>query len=123
MDARFDKEEADEVCGWIEEVTGEPWGDQSMAQYLKSGVVLCALANIIKPGSVTGVKDDGKPFSQMENIKKFLSMARSIGMDESSMFSTPDLYEEKNLATVVTFFFTFGGYVQAKVPSYVGPII
>jgi len=123
MDAKFDAAAAAEVCRWIEEVTGEKQGDQSMAEWLKSGVVLCALANAIKPGSATGVKDDGKPFNQMENIKKFLGMARGIGMNESSMFSTPDLFEEKNMAIVVTALFTFGGFVQAKVPEYTGPKI
>merc|ERR1712242_186644 len=85
--------------------------------------LLGALGNAIKPGSVTGVKDDGKPFNQMENIKKFLGMARGIGMNESSLFSTPDLFEEKNMAIVVTALFTFGGFVQAKVPEYTGPKI
>merc|ERR1719220_2901412 len=76
MESKFDAATAAEVCRWIEEVTGQQQGDQSMAEWLKSGVVLCALANAIKPGSATGVKDDDKPFNQMENIKKFLGMAR-----------------------------------------------
>merc|ERR1719145_165098 len=94
-----------------------------MAKWLKRGEGLCALANAIKPGSVTGVSNSSMPFNQMENIKKFLGMARGIGMNESSMFSTPDLFEEKNMAIVVTFLFAFGGFVQAKIPEYTGPTI
>jgi len=123
MDAKFDAAEAAEVCRWIEEVTGEKQGEQSMADWLKSGVVLCSLANNIKPGSVKKVNDSTMPFKQMENISSFLGMAREIGMAESSMFSTPDLFEEKNMAIVVTFLYTFGGYVQAQVPEYEGPKI
>lgn len=123
MDAKFDAAAAAEVCRWIEEVTGEKQGEQSMAEWLKSGVVLCSLANNIKPGSVKGVNESTMPFKQMENISKFLGMARGIGMNESSMFSTPDLFEEKNMAIVVTFLYTFGGVVQANLPEYTGPKI
>jgi len=123
MDAKFDAAEAAEVCRWIQEVTGEQQGEQSMAEWLKSGVVLCSLANNIVPGSVSGVNESSMPFKQMENISKFLKMARDIGMKESSMFSTPDLFEEKNMAIVVTFLYTFGGVVQANLPEYTGPKI
>jgi len=123
MEEKFDAAEAAEVCRWIEAVTGEKQGEQSMAEWLKSGVVLCSLANNIQPGSVTGVNNSTMPFKQMENISKFLGMARDIGMNESSMFSTPDLFEEKNMAIVVTFLYTFGGYVQTAVPDYAGPKI
>merc|ERR1740116_186491 len=123
MDEKFDAAEAAEVCRWIEEVTGEKQGEQSMAEWLKSGVVLCSLANNIQPGSVKKVNESSMPFKQMENISFFLGMARDIGMNESSMFSTPDLFEEKNMAIVVTFLYTFGGYVQSNVPEYAGPKI
>jgi len=123
MEAKFDAAEAAEVCKWIAEVTGEKQGEQSMAEWLKSGVVLCSLANHIKPESVKGVSESTMPFKQMENISKFLGMAREIGMAESSMFSTPDLFEEKNMAIVVTFLYNFGGVVQANLPEYNGPKI
>merc|ERR1739847_71655 len=96
-------------------------GDQTTHEYLKSGQVLCTLANKIKPDSVKGVSKSNMPFNQMENIKKFLGAAREMGMPESSCFSTPDLYEEKNMSIVIQMLFALGGVVQAKVKTFHGP--
>jgi len=122
MLAKLNPEEDDQVCAWIGAVTGEQKvGDQTTAEYLKSGTVLCALANKIRPNSVTGVSKNKMPFNQMENISKFLAAARAMGMAESSLFSTPDLFEEKNMSIVITALFNFGGVVQTKVPEFSGP--
>jgi len=40
------------------------------------------------------------PFKKMENIANFLKAIRALGMKEFEMFSTPDLFEEKNLPQV-----------------------
>merc|ERR1711992_217773 len=114
---------ADEVCKWIGDLTGEDKGEQTMAEWLKNGQVLCKVANAIQPGSISCVHTGSMPFKQMENISQFLSYARGLGMTESSVFSTPDLFEEKNMSIVVTALFTFGGVVQAKAEEigFTGP--
>jgi len=114
MAEKFDQKAADEVCAWIEEVTGEKKGEQTMAEWLKNGQVLVKVANTIQPDSIKSVHTGNMPFKQMENISHFLSFARELGMAESSVFSTPDLFEEKNMGIVVTALYTFGGVVQAK---------
>lgn len=121
MAEKFNPEEDRQVCEWIEAVTGEAKGDQSTAEYLKSGQVLCHLVNAIQPASVKGISKSNMPFNQMENIKKFLGAARALGMPESSCFSTPDLFEEKNMGIVIQMLFAFGGVVQAKVTTFKGP--
>merc|ERR1711870_63085 len=68
-----------------------------MHDWLKSGVVLCNLANQVKPGSIAKINSSTMPFKQMENIKYFMDFARRVGVPESSMFGTPDLYEDKNM--------------------------
>merc|ERR1712110_1122141 len=57
---------------------------------------------------------------EMENITFFTKAAREIGVAESSMFGTPDLYEDKNMGTVIDSLYAFGGTVQARVPSFTG---
>lgn len=121
MAEKFNPEEDRQVCEWIEAVTGEAKGDQSTFEYLKNGQVLCHLANAIQPASVKGISKSNMPFNQMENIKKFLGAARALGMPESSCFSTPDLFEEKNMGIVIQMLFAFGGVVQAKVTTFKGP--
>merc|ERR1719422_2765415 len=124
MAEKFDQASADEVCKWIEELTGEQQGEQTMAEWLKNGQVLCKVANAIQPGSIDNVYEGTtNSFKQMENISHFLTYARGLGMTESSVFSTPDLFEEKNMSIVVTALYTFGGVVQAKAEEigYTGP--
>jgi len=123
MEEKFDHAAADEVCKWIEELTTEQKGEQTMAEWLKNGQVLCKVANAIQPGSIKSVHTGNMPFKQMENISAFLTYARGLGMTESSVFSTPDLFEEKNMSIVVTALYTFGGVVQANAAAigFTGP--
>merc|ERR1712232_300919 len=57
----------------------------------------------------------------MENINNFKNAARGLGVPECSMFNFEDLYEEKNLGSVVNCIYILGGVVQAKVPEFSGP--
>ena len=62
---------------------------------------ICRLINKIKPGSVPKINDPATmPFKKMENIANFLKATRVLGMKEFEMFSTPDLYDEKNIGQV-----------------------
>merc|ERR1712066_456596 len=89
--------------------------------WLKDGLVLCSLVNKIKPGTIKKPNTSKLPFKQMENITFFMKAARELGVSESSMFGTPDLYEDKNMGTVIDCLYAFAGTVQARVPSYTGP--
>lgn len=121
QEARFDTNLEKEVCDWIELVTGEEKGDLTTHEWLKSGQVLCKLANTVKPGSIKKVNTSAMPFKQMENITFFMNYARSVQVPESSMFGTPDLFEDKNMGSVINCIFVFGGAIQVHVPEYDGP--
>ncbi|CAK9004045.1 unnamed protein product [Durusdinium trenchii] len=110
-----------DVVQWIEAIAGSQKGDASVAEWLKSGVVLCDLVNAIQPGLIRTVNQQCVPFKQMENITKFLNAARELGLPESSMFDTPDLYEEKNVDSVITCIYALGGAVQTVRPEFTGP--
>ena len=82
------------------------------------------LVNAIKPGSVPKINASAMPFKQMvrccsgarclcvrsmrapvtspfqENISNFLKACRALGMLEFEMFSTADLFEEKDITQV-----------------------
>lgn len=123
MAAKGDPELDARVCKWIEEVTKVSQGGVSMAEWLKDGIVLCALANAIQPNSVPHVNNGGGAFKLMENIKSFLGFARTLGMAESSLFSTNDLFEAQNMPIVSMALFNFSGVVRAKVERFSGPYL
>merc|ERR1712151_1362745 len=51
----------------------------------------------------------------------FMKAARELGVSESSMFGTPDLYEDKNMGSVIDCLYAFGGAVQVACPEFTGP--
>jgi len=120
--AKFDVELEQQVVQWIQAVTGEIKIDgQSTHEWLKSGVVLCKLANTIQPGIIAKINTGAFPFKQMENLTFFMGAARKLGVAESSMFGTPALYENKDMGSVIACIYAYGGVVQTKVPSFTGP--
>uniref|UniRef100_A0A7S4W504 Calponin-homology (CH) domain-containing protein n=1 Tax=Alexandrium monilatum TaxID=311494 RepID=A0A7S4W504_9DINO len=118
---KYDIGLVEEVVEWIEAITGLKQGDASFADWLKSGQVLCAVANAIRPGAIKRVSTSPVPFKQMENITMFMNEARELGVPESAMFGTPDLFEEKDLGAVVNCIYTFGGVVQVQCQEFSGP--
>jgi len=111
-----------EAQEWIEEITGMAFPGDSFAESLKDGVILCTLANKIKPGSVPIVNHPPfpkavAPFKKMENIANFLKAIRALGMKEFEMFGTPDLYDEKNVAQVSRSIHALGRLLQDIMPD------
>ena len=71
-------------------VTGLKKPDEMELQaWLKSGVVLCNLANCLKPGLVAKVSEVQKPFNQMENISAYLEACREYGVPVQDKTSSP----------------------------------
>lgn len=122
QDKKYDVEKERAATRWIESIIRETKGGQSVAVWLKDGHVLCKLANSVRPGIVKSVHGRSKPARvQMENLVFFVNAARELGVPESSLFSTPDLDEEKNMGSVVNCICAFGGAVQASCPDFRGP--
>jgi len=87
---------------------------------LHDGLVLCDLANKIKPGSCKPSKMSA-PFKQRENITYFQKFCRDAGVSESAMFGTDDLYDAKNMNSVTRSINNLGGVVQVTFPDFAGP--
>ena len=120
QEASCDKFLEKRVVDWIEQITGSTKGDQEVAEWLHDGKVLCELVNKIQPSTVKKINDSSLPFKQMENITYFMNAARAIGVPEMSMFATPDLYEAKNMGSVINCINNHGGFVQSAVPEFDG---
>ena len=90
-----------ELRGWMAEQGVSAEGGDFMAA-LKSGILLCELANALQPGVVTAkISAAAMPFKQMENIGHFLAAAETLGVQASDRFQTVDLYESKQPAQVL----------------------
>lgn len=44
-----------------------------------------------------------------------------MGVPESGMFGTPDLYEDKNMGSVVKCIYLYGGAIKSAMPDFTGP--
>jgi hypothetical protein len=95
------KELEDDIRAWVEGITGEKFPDRSFGKSLKNGIILCNLANKIKPGICAKPQKSPAPFVQMENINAYLTAARKFGIQTENLFMTVDLFEEKNIGQVI----------------------
>jgi len=120
MSLKSVEDQQSEAAQWIEAITdSKVEGD--FASSLRTGEVLCKLLNCLRPGTVTKVNRAGTPFKERDNISNFLKGCRTFGVQEHSLFCTDDLYEDKNLLSVVVCIHALGGVVQRSVPEFKGP--
>lgn len=75
--------------------------EETLAQALKSGVVLCNLMNKISPGIIKTINPNDTSVAYRENIGSFLRSCQSLGFDECRLFDISDLYDERNINQVV----------------------
>lgn len=112
-----------ELVQWIESVLGKSLESESLGDALKTGVVLCEVLNAIKPGTIRKINDSVMPFKQMENITNFLRAIRPLGVAETDVFTTVDLYEQRDINAVVRCMFSLGRAIQTSVPEFSGPML
>lgn len=105
VNAKYSEELAQESLEWIKTITEENInvaGDMdNFYEVLKDGILLCKLANCIKPGIVKKVNQTSMAFKCMENINAFLDAAKTLGVPAQETFQTVDLWEKQNLNSVV----------------------
>lgn len=110
------------VTEWVEEMSRTQRGEQSICEWLKDGKILCGIANRIQANVIPKVNKKGMPFKEMENISAFTKACRTFGMNEKDLFSTPDLYEERNIRSVLVCLHALGTHVDKLVRGYNGPV-
>ncbi|XP_013781070.1 myophilin-like [Limulus polyphemus] len=105
---KFDPQLAGTMLEWVKEVTGLDINTSGESgefhEVLKDGQVLCRLINSLQPGTIPEKKINTSQlaFKQMENINYFLEAAQKLGVTTQECFQTVDLWEQQNLAAVVT---------------------
>jgi hypothetical protein len=119
-EANYDTVAEQQAAQWVQDITGVQVVGE-FGEALRTGQVLCQLVNCIKPGSIAKINGAGMPFKERENITKFLKVCRSWGLHEYALFSTDDLYDEKNLLSVVKCLHQLGGALSRAVPEFQGP--
>lgn len=124
IQGKYDADKHAQAQAWIEELSGTAFPGPSQndfKEHLKSGVVLCNTLNVIKPGTVKKIHKSSMPFMQRENITSYLDGCKSLGMVETDLFVTQDLYEGDNLILVIDNIHCLGGL--ARKIGYEGPTI
>lgn len=99
VEGKFDDALENEVLDWLEQIIHEKI--DHIWLHLKSGRVLCKIANVILPGSVKKIHAEKIHLKEMENIQSFLKAAGGIGVSKGELFSVDDLYHANNLQAVL----------------------
>lgn len=108
---------------WIEQVLGVSSGGQSCYAFLKSGVILCKLANSIQPMIVPSVYEGALPYRQMENIGSYIRGCQQWGLRDEELFETADLFAERNLNSVVNHIHVLAHWLTKRPEGWNGPVI
>jgi len=106
--SKWDGSKAALCCEWIASRTNSSFpGDRSnptpasIQEWLKSGVLLCQLLNSLWPQTIVQINSGKMPFVQRENVAAYLTGCRKVGLRETDLFVTEDLFEGKNLIVVI----------------------
>jgi len=118
---KYDPAKARAVQTWIEALTGEKLTG-NLQKDLMSGVTLCKAINKISPGTVSKINTNNMPFLQRENIAAYLSGCRKLGMRETDLFVTQDLYEGDNIVVVIDNLCSLG-LIAKNLKGYNGPLL
>jgi len=112
--AKYDKGEEEKVSQWLASVTGARLSGDLWAS-LKSGVVLCKLANVILPGSVERYNPNPKHYlEEKANIDAYLTACVKMGVPSADLFTQLDLSEtRKDMLQVVQNLFAVARQAQA----------
>ncbi|GAB7358732.1 hypothetical protein MBLNU230_g3961t1 [Neophaeotheca triangularis] len=125
--SRYTPKAANEVRTWIETTLEDSLPPGDLLDVLKSGIVLCKLANMVLPPPGIKFKTMSMPFIQMENISHFLKACEMppLNMPAHDRFLTVDLYEGKDPAQVLQCMSAFSRRANAvdpsRFPTTIGP--
>eukprot|EP00667_Euglena_gracilis_P023946 EG_transcript_27296 len=96
---------------------------EDLGEGLRNGLLLCRLANIIKPGIVAKVNPPGTPFAERDNLCKFLTAAEQLGVRDVDRFTVEDLYDSRELKQVYSCVAALADAARTAAPQFPGPFI
>ena len=90
------------VLAWVADVTEQDadFSRGDLIDSLRDGVVLCELLNKLQPGTVKKIDRKGKPMSNRENITKFMTGARSLGLGDHDLFVSSPITKPRTHSTL-----------------------
>lgn len=109
-----------ESRNWIEAVVGQKFPSDDFQQSLKNGVFLCKLINQIQPNIVKKINTANSDFAQRENLSLFIKAAKELGLRDTQVFDTNDLFESKRIRNVAIALYWLGRAARG-IPTYKGP--
>jgi len=106
---RKDEELADmtrksKICvQWMEEKLGAPLPNPVLREALLDGVVLCKLANILKPGCIRQFHRQPRMLMmKMENIAFFLTACKTrLSVPQATLFAPTDVHDDSDPANML----------------------
>eukprot|EP01097_Dermamoeba_algensis_P002141 TRINITY_DN1850_c0_g1_i2.p1 TRINITY_DN1850_c0_g1~~TRINITY_DN1850_c0_g1_i2.p1 ORF type:complete len:700 (+),score=133.34 TRINITY_DN1850_c0_g1_i2:118-2217(+) len=104
---------------WIENVTGSKFPSDFQTS-TKDGVFLCKLLNGISPGIIKQINTQKTAFAERENLSFFLSGCKQLGLKETQLFVSNDLYENQRIRTVAITLYWLGRAART-ISTYKGP--
>ncbi|KYR02890.1 LIM-type zinc finger-containing protein [Tieghemostelium lacteum] len=105
---------------WIEAVVGQKFPSDDFQASVKDGVFLCKLINQIKPGIVPKINQQQSDFAKRENLTFFIKAAKQLGLKDTQLFDTNDVYESKRIRNTAISLYWLGRAARG-ISTYKGP--
>lgn len=115
LQGKRDAQQEAEALQWISSILGERLGGP-YEDLLRDGQVLCRFANKIQPGICPRINSGPGQFKLMENIAAFQDACKKLGVRESDVFQTVDLWERRNISQVTNCLSALGSVLQKTHP-------
>uniref|UniRef100_F6V2S0 Calponin n=1 Tax=Ciona intestinalis TaxID=7719 RepID=F6V2S0_CIOIN len=119
LNAKYDADDEKTVVAWIASVIhyngAVPSGKDAVHTWLRDGNILCSVINTLKPGTIRKLKKNAmRKNKEQENISFFLKAAEDFGVQKTDLFQTVDLYEQQNMAQVLSTIYKLDSAAQKK---------
>ncbi|KAI9025225.1 calponin homology domain-containing protein [Phycomyces nitens] len=86
---------------WIETILDQKLPTHDLYSILSDGVILCKLINRLQPTIIPSIGLDGKIYSKIANIRRFLQAGNQLGLSSTELFQVYDLAEGRDMEAVV----------------------
>ena len=116
---------------WVCLLADRPLEATPLQERLKSGTMLCALLEKIKPGAIKLKVASDEQLATMapnranakmrENIGQYVDACAALGLPQRELFITADLFEDKNWKVVLKNIHGLARYCHKDVPGFKGP--